>query len=376
MQVSLIKRTRITGSTLLVSSLMFLLLFLNGCATQQASESTAAAEPAVTAPVQTTAAVAVADQLSDERIKAALQNAYNKYKNNQDGKNADYIKALADVDSKLFGISVVTADGRVFDIGDTDAEFSIQSISKVFTYAKVMQEFGPEAVKEKIGVNATGLPFNSIYAIELNEVKTVNPFVNAGAIASTSLVPAKNSEQRWDIIKTNMDDYAGRKLDFNEVVYESEVNDNLRNQAISKILDASGYMYSDPLEATTVYTQQCSVNVSSHDLAVMGSVLANQGVNPITNKKLLNADYTKNVLAVMATAGLYDNAGEWLYETGSPAKSGVGGGILAVVPGKMGIGVFSPPLDKYGNSVRGQLAAASIINELGLNPLSPGLSAK
>ncbi len=291
MQVSLTKQASMSSRVPFSAVTLLLLLFvLSGCATQQEMESTAAAEPAAVAPAavapaQNAATVNALEQLSDEQIKTAIKNAYNKYKNDQSGKNADYIKALADVDSKLFGISVVMADGRTFDIGDTGSKFSIQSISKVFTYAKIMQENGPEVVKEKIGVNATGLPFNSIHAIELNEVKTVNPFVNAGAIASTSLVKAKDSEQRWNIIKSNMDAFAGHKLDFNEVVYDSEVNDNLRNQAISKILDASGFMYSDPLEATTVYTKQCSVNVTSHDLAVMGSVLANNGVNPVTQKK-------------------------------------------------------------------------------------------
>ena len=313
----------------------------------------------------------ITDDLSATRINTVLATAYEKYKNNQDGKNADYIKALADVDSRLYGISIVTADGQVFEIGDTQSKFSIQSISKVFTFAKAMQDHGPEVVKEKIGVNSTGLPFNSIQAIELIDQRSVNPFVNAGAIATTSLVKADNTDQRWDVIKTNMDDFAGHQLEFNEVVYQSEVNDNLRNQSISKILQAYGRIYSDPLEATTVYTKQCSVNVTSHDLAVMGSVLANKGVNPITNQQILDASYTARVLAVMSTAGLYDNAGAWLYMTGTPAKSGVGGGILAVVPGKLAIGVFSPPLDSYGNSVRGQLAASYIINALGLNPYDP-----
>ncbi len=365
-------RTTMSGGVTFSSVTLFLLLLcLNGCAVDPGVQSTAFVPPATTVPVQATAPVS-SDQLSDEKIKDAISNAYNRYKNNQDGKNADYIKALADVDSKLYGISVVTADGRVFDIGDTSSTFSVQSISKVFTFAKVMQENGPEVAKEKLGVNSTGLPFNSILAIELIPSRTVNPFVNAGAIASTSLVAATDSDQRWNIIKTNMDNFAGHELSFNEVVYDSEVNDNLRNQAISKLLQANGRTYSDPLEATTVYTRQCSVNVTSHDLAVMGSVLANKGVNPITGKKIIDASNTSYVLAVMATAGLYDNAGSWLYETGTPAKSGVGGGILAVVPGKLAIGVFSPPLDSYGNSVRGQLAAAFIINELGINPYAPG----
>lgn len=342
--------------------ILFLLFILNGCSTNQTPQ---AGVPTV---LPATSVVAPAVQLSDETIQTALENAYLKHKDNQSGKNADYIKALADVDPRLFGITVVTADGRVFDIGDTDSKFSIQSISKVFTFAKIMQENGPAEVKQKIGVNATGLPFNSILAIELIPTRSVNPFVNAGAIASTSLVAATDASERWTIIKKNMDAFAAHELEFNQIVYTSEVNDNLRNQAISKLLQAYGHTYSDPLEATTVYTKQCSVNVSSHDLAVMGSVLANHGLNPISGKQIIDGANTPYILAVMATAGLYDNAGAWLYETGTPAKSGVGGGILAVVPGRLAIGVFSPPLDSFGNSVRGQLAAASIIKELGLNP--------
>jgi len=352
-------------------ALTLLLLLFTGCAGVQ---NTQAPNAQTSASVAITSTTTAGQQLSDEEIKAVLAEAYNKFKTNQDGKNADYIKALAEVDSKLFGISVVTADGRVFDMGDVDSTFSIQSISKVFTYAKIMQQHGYAAVKEKIGVNATGQAFNSMMAVEMIPERTVNPFVNAGAIASTSLVTAADSKQRWDIIKTNMDKFAGHTLSFNEKVYDSEVNDNLGNQALSKRLQAFGRIYSDPLEATTVYTKQCSVNVTSHDLAVMGSVLANGGVNPLTLVKLLDAVNPPHILAVMATAGLYDNAGTWLYDTGTPAKSGVGGGILAVVPGKLAIGVFSPPLDSYGNSVRGQLAASYIINKLGLNSFAPGLN--
>ncbi|NOR55934.1 MAG: glutaminase A [Sulfurovum sp.] len=308
--------------------------------------------------------------LTEARINSVLKEAYAKFKNNQEGKNADYIKALAIVDSKIFGITLVTPDGKVYEIGDTKEVVSIQSISKVFTAAKVMQEKGDKFMQEKIGVNATGLAFNSIIAIELHGGSASNPFVNAGAIQSTSWVKAKDSKERWTKIYDYMNDFAGKELSFNEKVYDSEVNDNKNNQAISKILDARGRMGSDPLEATTVYTKQCSVNISSHDLGMMAATFANDGVNPITKKKLLDKKYVPKILAVMATAGLYDNAGDWLYLTGTPAKSGVGGGILAVVPGKLGIGVVSPPLDKFGNSVRGQQAAAYIIDKLGINPLA------
>jgi len=307
---------------------------------------------------------------SDEQIQKVMMEAYTKYKNENSGKNADYIKALAEVDSNLFGISVVTAEGKKFHVGDFDALFSIQSISKVFTFAKTIQDHSAKKMQEKVGVNATGLAFNSIMAIEQHSGSASNPFVNAGAIQTVSWVTAKDTADRWAKIKANMDVFAGRTLPFNEKVYDSEVNDNKRNQAISKLLDAYGKMGSDPLEATTEYTKQCSVNVSSDDLAVMGATLANHGLNPITKVQVIDPKNSPYVMAVMATAGLYDNAGDWLYDTGAPAKSGVGGGILAVIPGKLAIGTFSPKLDQYGNSVRGQLAAKYIIEKLGLNPLA------
>jgi len=307
-------------------------------------------------------------ELSKEKINQVLKEAYTKYKGDMGGKNADYIKALDIVDSNIFGITIVDKNGNVYEAGDTTQVVSIQSISKVFTAALVMSEKGNKFVQEKIGVNATGAAFNSIIAIEQHGGSASNPFVNAGAIQSTSWVQAKDSAQRWSKISANMSAYAGRHLTLNDDVYTSEVNDNKRNQAISKILDAYGKMGSDPLKATTVYTKQCSLNVSSHDLAVMASTIANHGTNPVTKIRVIDAKHTPKIMAIMATAGLYDNAGDWLYDTGAPAKSGVGGGIIAVIPGEFGIAVVSPPLDTYGNSVRAQLAIKYIINELNLNP--------
>ncbi|MEO1938951.1 MAG: glutaminase A [Sulfurimonas sp.] len=305
---------------------------------------------------------------SKSEVAKVVKEAYVKYKNLKEGKNADYIKALAEVDPKLFGIVVVDKYGNVFEAGDVKKEVSIQSISKVFTLALVMRERGDAFVKEKIGVNATGLPFNSIMAIELHDGSASNPFVNAGAIETTSWVKARNSQERWKKIASNMSSFAGRKLRVNQEVYKSELSDNKRNQAIAKLLEAYGRMGSDPLEATTVYTKQCSISVSAHDLAVMSATIANHGINPVTKTQVIPAKYTPKIMAVMSTAGLYDNAGGWLYDTGLPAKSGVGGGIIAIVPGEYGIAVVSPPLDVYGNSVRAQKAIAYIVEKLGLNP--------
>ena len=305
--------------------------------------------------------------LDEQEIIKVLNEAYETQKTNNEGKVACYIKALCEVDPAIFGITIVTAAGKIYEVGDSKELVSIQSISKVFTVAKVIQEQGSSFVRDKIGTNATGAPFNSIIAIEQHNGSASNPLVNAGAIQTTSWVEAKDSEERWLKIKKNMDTFAGRELPFNQKVYLSEVNDNKRNQAISKILDAYGRMGSGPLEATTVYTKQCSVNVSSHDLAIMGAVFSNHGINPITHNRVINNEYVPKIMAIMATAGLYDSSGDWLYLTGVPAKSGVGGGFLAIIPGKMAIGVVSPPLDKYGNSVRAQKAIQYIIDKLSLN---------
>ena len=307
---------------------------------------------------------------SPEQVQRVVNEAYTKYKGDMGGKNADYIKALDRVDSKIFGIVLVDKKGNIYKAGDVKSRVSIQSISKVFTLALVMSEKGSKFVQKKIGVNATGLAFNSIIAIELHNGSASNPFVNAGAIQTTSWVQAKDSKERWVKIAANMSAFAGRKLTLNNEVYQSELNDNKRNQAIAKLLDAYGRMGSNPLEATTVYTRQCSINVNAKDLAVMSATIANHGINPLTKQRVLDAKYTPKIMAVMATAGLYDNAGDWLYDTGLPAKSGVGGGIIAVVPGEFGIGVVSPPLDSYGNSVRAQLAIKYIVEKLHLNPLT------
>ena len=310
-----------------------------------------------------------AKEYTPQQIQQVVNEAYEKYKGDMGGKNADYIKALAKVDPKTFGIVVVDANGGIYKAGESEAQVSIQSISKVFTLALVMSERGSKFVQKMIGVNATGLPFNSIIAIELHNGSASNPFVNAGAIQTTSWVKAKDSKERWVKIAANMSAFAGRRLTLNDEVYKSELADNKRNQAIAKLLDAYGKMGSDALEATTVYTKQCSMSVSAKDLAIMSATIANHGINPVTKQRVIDAKYTPKIMAVMATAGLYDNAGEWLYDTGLPAKSGVGGGIIAVVPGEFGIGVVSPPLDTYGNSVRAQLAIKYIVEKLHLNPL-------
>jgi glutaminase len=312
-------------------------------------------------------------------IQKAVDAAYAKYKTLQEGKNADYIPALAKVDPNLFGIALVTPDGKVYTAGDVKTEVSIQSISKVFTMMQVIQEQGLESIEKRIGVDATGARFNSIIAVEA--VKTtigagapeMNPLVNPGAISSTSMVKGATADEVWKKIIGIHNDSAGRSLTVLQDVYKSESDTNQRNQAIGALMLAYGYIKDNWQQAVDLYTRQCSIGVNAKDLATMAGTLANGGKNPVTSKVVMDTAKVPGVLAVMATAGLYDDSGKWLYHTGLPAKSGVGGGLIAVSPGKFGIAVVSPPLDDAGNSVRAQKAIADISNALGGNPLAPAM---
>ena len=307
--------------------------------------------------------------------QAAVNAAFNKFRTLKEGKNADYIPALAKVDPNLFGIVLVTVDGKVITAGDIKTEVSIQSISKVFTMAQVIQEQGLEAIEKRIGVDATGARFNSIIAIE--GVRTVagtgapemNPLVNPGAISTTSMVTGASSDLVWKKILDFHNDFAGRPLTVLQDVYKSESDTNQRNQAIGALMLAYGYIKTNWQQAVDLYTRQCPIGVNARDLATMAATLAAGGKNPVTGKQVMDANKVPGVLAVMATAGLYDDSGKWLYHTGLPAKSGVGGGLIAVSPGKFGIAVIAPPLDDAGNSVKGQRAITEISAALGGNPL-------
>jgi glutaminase len=314
------------------------------------------------------ASVQAADVLDKAQVDAALAAAHAKYKDIKEGKNADYIPALAKVDPKIYGIVVVTVDGKVYSVGDIKSEVSIQSISKVFTMAKVIEEQGTDAIAKNMGVDATGQVFNSIVAVEQFRGAEMNAMVNPGAIAATSMVSGKTRDEVWNKILTFHSDFAGRPLKVNQEVFKSEAETNQRNQAIGKLMYAYGKIKSNPDQATDIYTEQCSISVNAKDLATMAATLANGGKNPLTGKQVLKSEHVPEVLAVMATAGLYDDSGKWLYKTGLPAKSGVGGGIIAVSPGKFGIAVISPPVDAAGNSVRAQYAIADVANALGGNP--------
>jgi glutaminase len=303
-------------------------------------------------------------------VEALVQKAHERNAGVASGTVADYIPALAAADPALFGVCVAEVDGATHGAGDVDHAFSIQSISKAFVYALVCDELGHELALERVGVNNTGLAFNSVMAIELNDGHPMNPMVNAGALATTALVPGQTAEARWAFIQDGLSRFAGRRLELDAAVYESETETNQRNQAIARLLQSYGRITADPTEVVDAYTRQCSLLVTARDLAVMGATLADGGVNPVTGERVVSAHVCRDTLSVMAASGLYERSGEWLFEIGMPGKSGVAGGLVAIAPGKAGIGTFSPPLDAAGNSVRGQRATAFLSRSLGLNLFS------
>jgi len=300
-------------------------------------------------------------------VKRLVDEAHARFKSNTEGENSTVYQALARVSPDLFGICVVGTNGSMYEIGDDQHEFSIMSVSKPFVFALVCQSVGADEAREKLGVNATGRAFNSVAAVEAGDDGRTNPMVNSGAIATTSLAPGTSHEARWRFIHEGLSRFAGRTLPLNDEVYASASETNFRNQSIARMLQSFGRVYLDPAEATDLYTKQCSLNVTAKDLAVMGATLADGGVNPLTRERVIDGESCRYALAVMATAGLYETSGDWLYDIGLPGKSGIGGGIVTVSPGKGGLGTFAPRLDKAGNSVKGQLVAAFLANRLGLD---------
>jgi glutaminase len=306
-----------------------------------------------------------------EVVEAVVREAYEKFKNDNGGKNADYIPYLAQVDSKLFGIAIVTTDSQVLTIGDVKYSFSIQSISKVFTEALAMEEQGADAVFKKIGSEPTGRPFNSPVAVVDMPTHTGNPFVNAGAIATTSLISGKDENEKWAKILQFYSKAAGEQLKLIDEVYKSEAATNTGNKALAMLLAKYERIYSDPFESVDIYTKQCSVGVNAEQLARMGATLANNGVNPATGQRVIKQEDIPYILSTMMMAGLYDGSGGWAWHVGLPAKSGVGGGIVAIVPGKGAIAVFAPPLDEAGNSVKAQKVIEFVSDKLNYNLYSP-----
>jgi glutaminase len=304
---------------------------------------------------------------SPELLVELVREAYQCFKNNTDGKNCEIYPALARVSRDLFGICVAGTSGKVYSAGDADYQFSIMSVSKPFLFALVCDVIGADEARLKLGVNGTGLAFNSLAAVEQRGDGRTNPMVNPGAIATTSLVPGATLEEKWRFVHDGLSAFAGRRLLLNQEVYSSASGKNYRNESIARLLQSYERIYLDPAQATDLYTKQCSINVSARDLAVMGATLADGGVNPLTKKRVISAASCRYALAVMATAGLYEASGDWLYDVGLPGKSGIGGGIVTVSPGKGGLGTFAPPLDSAGNSVKGQLVAKFLSDRLGMN---------
>jgi glutaminase len=304
--------------------------------------------------------------IDPDRIARAVNAAHEKHRKKRGGKNAGYIPALAEVDPQLFGICVATIDGQTFSAGDGDCEFALESISKVFTAALAMEQVGPRAFHRKVGADPTGEAFNSVLALELHNNKPMSPMVNAGAMTAVSLVSAADAADRLHQVLEIQSNFAGRPINVSEQIAASERSTTYQNRAIAWLLRCGGYMYCDPMEALDIYTLQCSTLVTAVDLAMMGATLANGGINPVTAKRVIARANVAPVLALMTMEGLYTASGDWAYTVGLPAKSGVGGGLVAVSPGKLAIAAYSPPLDHAGNSVRAQAAITQIAHTLKL----------
>lgn len=303
-----------------------------------------------------------------KQLNDVVNEAYEKIKGDDGGNNADYIPFLAKVPSKLFGISVCLPDGEIVEAGDTDYVFGIESVSKVPTAILAMQQYGADTILQKIGADATGLPFNSIMAILLENDHPSTPLVNAGAITACSMVkPVGNSDGKWKSITDFLAGLCGNPLVLQDELYKSESATNFNNRSIAWLLKNYNRIYDDPDMSLDIYTRQCSMGVTARQLSICGGTIANRGVNPVTKKKVFDAELTSKIVAMIASVGFYEHTGDWIFTSGIPAKTGVGGGIVGVLPGVMGIAAFSPKLDGSGNSVRAQNAIKYITNKLGLN---------
>lgn len=304
---------------------------------------------------------------TEEVVRELVGEAHRRFHTVEEGTVAAYIPALASADPDHFGLCVAACNGLLVEAGDSRQPFSIQSLSKPFLFALICQAIGEDAAREKLGVNSTGLPFNSVLAVERAEEGLSNPMVNAGAIAATSLAPGDTMEAKWAFIVEGFSRFAGRSLALDDAVYASELATNRRNVGIANLLEEQERIWWDPEAATDLYTRQCALSVTARDLALMAATLANGGRQPLTGEQVVEPLVCQHVLAVMVTAGLYETSGDWLYDTGLPGKSGVSGGLITVAPGKGGLATYSPPLDDAGNSVRGQHTARFLSERLGLN---------
>ena len=310
-------------------------------------------------------------KISISQIKEVAQEAYNEVKGSTGGKNADYIPYLANIDSKLFGLSICLMNGQTINIGDTDYRFGIESVSKVHTAILILRQYGAQKVLDMIGADATGLPFNSIIAILLENDHPSTPLVNAGAISVCSMVkPIGDSAKKWDAIVGNVTDLCGSAPQLIDELYKSESDTNFNNRSIAWLLKNYNRIYDDPDLSLDLYTRQCSLGITAEQLSVCGATIANRGVNPKTGRSVFDASFSPQITSLIATVGFYEHTGDWLYTSGIPAKTGVGGGVMGVLPGIMGISAFAPPIDESGNSVKAQLAIKHIMNKLGLSVFS------
>ncbi|WP_318456535.1 glutaminase A [Photobacterium leiognathi] len=300
-------------------------------------------------------------------VAAVMQQAFDMHKGNKDGANASYIPFLASVPSDLCGLAFVSVTGEVIKIQDVDYKYAIESISKIMTLGLALEQSGADAVHSKIGADPTGLPFNSVMALELHDDKPLTPLVNAGAMATVSLIEAEDKEQRWQKILAFQSALAATDIELSEDVNQSEQTTNAHNRAMALLLESSNRIYSDPLEACDVYTRQCSTLFNTVELATVGATFANGGKNPVSGKQLVSPENAAHILAEMMMEGLYDTSGDWAYDVGLPGKSGVGGGLLTIIPNVGALAAFSPRLDQFGNSVRGQLMIKHVAQTMGWN---------
>lgn len=307
-------------------------------------------------------------RITKEELRAAVQEAYELYKEEKGGRNAHYIPYLAHIDSDLFAIAVCLPDGDIIEAGDSSYRFGIESVSKVATALLVLKEYGANTIIDMIGADATGLPFNSIMALLLEKDHPSTPLVNAGAIAAVSMVrPVGNKRLKWENIEHNINELCGSHLPLIDELYKSESVSNHNNRAIAWLLKSYNRIYDEPEMSLDLYTRQCSLGVTTSELAVFAGTIAGGGVNPVTKREVFPQNLAPKIISMIATVGFYENTGDWLFSTGIPAKTGVGGGIVGVLPGTFGIAAFSPPIDAAGNSVRAQKAIAHIMKRLNLN---------
>lgn len=306
--------------------------------------------------------------ISFDELRKIVEEVYLEVKEIKEGKNADYIPFLDKIDSGLYGVSIVTASGKLVSVGDSGYKFGVESVSKVFTAILALKQLGADKLLSSIGADATGLPFNSIMAILLENDHPSTPLVNSGAISAVSLIePKGDSDKKWEQIMSNFTELCGSEVTLLNELYLSESETNYNNRAIAWLLKNYGRIYDNPDISLDLYTKQCSLGITTEQMAIAAATVAFEGINPVTKRKVFDKQLAPKIVSLMSTVGFYEHTGDWMYESGVPAKTGVGGGVMGVMPGQFGIAAFSPRLDESGNSVRAQATIKMIANRLGVN---------